>query len=86
MADRFARRDSARVGCVFDWRQEWEAEFAVPANLLLAEWDRLDWTNRLNLLKRSTIRFFFGMLFWLQQLRLEDEMIQDFTLRTKECC
>ena len=32
-----------------DWRQEWEAELRCR-ELLLAEWDRLDWENKLDLL------------------------------------
>ena len=57
-----------------DWRQEWEAELRYR-ELLLAEWDRLDWRNKLDLLRRSTSAFWDAL--WLQQLRWEDEMIQD---------
>jgi hypothetical protein len=35
-----------------DWRQEWEAELRYR-EMLLAEWDRLDWRNKLDLLRRS---------------------------------
>ncbi|MBP6821686.1 MAG: ABC transporter permease, partial [Acidobacteria bacterium] len=57
-----------------DWRQEWEAELRCR-EMLLAEWDRLDWRNRLYLLKRSLGAFWDALL--LQPKRLEDEMIQD---------
>jgi hypothetical protein len=39
-----------------DWRQEWEAEFRYRERLL-AEWDRLDWRNKLELLRRSAGAF-----------------------------
>ncbi len=57
-----------------DWRQEWEAELRYR-EMLLEEWERLDWYNRLDLLRRSTSAFWDAL--WLQQLRWEDEMIQD---------
>jgi putative ABC transport system permease protein len=57
-----------------DWRQEWEAELRCR-EALLAEWDRLDWRNKLDLLWRSTSAFWDAL--WLQPQRLEDEMIQD---------
>jgi predicted permease len=57
-----------------DWRQEWEAELRYR-EALLANWDRLDWAHRLNLFWRSTSAFWDAL--WLQQLRWEDEMIQD---------
>jgi len=38
-----------------DWRQEWEAELRHRERLL-AEWDRLDWRNKLELLRRSLER------------------------------
>jgi putative ABC transport system permease protein len=57
-----------------DWRQEWEAELR-HRETLLAEWDRLDWRTKLDLLRRSTSAFWDAL--WLQQLRWEDEMIQD---------
>src|SRR5882757_4705657 len=57
-----------------DWRQEWEAELRYRETQL-EEWDRLDWRNKLDLLSRSTSAFWDAM--WLQQLRWEDEMIQD---------
>lgn len=57
-----------------DWRQEWEAELRYR-EMLLAEWDRLDWRNRLDLLRRSASAFWDAML--LQPQRLEDQMFQD---------
>src|SRR5262245_50920069 len=56
------------------WRQEWEAELRWR-ELQLAEWDRLDWAHKLDLLGRSTAAFWDAL--WLQKLRWEDEMIQD---------
>ena len=35
-----------------DWRQEWEAELRHREELL-AEWDRLNWRTKLDLLRRS---------------------------------
>jgi putative ABC transport system permease protein len=58
-----------------DWRQEWEAELR-HREALLAEWDRLDWRHKLDLLQRSTSAFWDAL--WLQPKRWEDEMIQDF--------
>jgi putative ABC transport system permease protein len=57
-----------------DWRQEWEAELQ-HRELLLAEWDRLDWTNKFDLLRRSTSAFWDAL--WMQTYRWEDAMIQD---------
>src|SRR5215510_3959506 len=57
-----------------DWRQEWEAELRAR-ELLLAEWDRLDWRSKLDLLRRSLGAFWDALL--LQPKRLEDEMFQD---------
>ena len=57
-----------------DWRQEWEAELRHREQIL-AEWDRLDWRNKLDLLRRSTSAFWDALL--LQPRRLEDEMFQD---------
>jgi hypothetical protein len=57
-----------------DWRQEWEAELRYR-ELLLADWDRLDWRRKLDLLWRSTSAFWDAL--WLQPQRLEDEMFQD---------
>src|SRR5882724_7054151 len=57
-----------------DWRQEWESELRYRETML-AEWDRLDWHNKFDLLWRSTSAFWDAL--WLQQRRWEDEMIQD---------
>src|SRR5438128_9832619 len=57
-----------------DWRQEWEAELRYR-EALLAEWERLDWRGKLDLLWRSTSAFWDAL--WLQPSRLEDEMFQD---------
>ncbi|HEY6400703.1 MAG TPA: hypothetical protein VI479_04800, partial [Blastocatellia bacterium] len=57
-----------------DWRREWEAELRHREELL-AEWDRLDWRNKLDLARRSTSAFWDAL--WLQPKRLEDEMFQD---------
>src|SRR5262247_2482408 len=57
-----------------DWRQEWEAELSYRERLL-AEWDRLDWRNKLELLRRSLSAFWDALI--LQPQRLEDEMFQD---------
>src|SRR5262245_8975447 len=56
------------------FRQEWEAELEYREELL-ARWDRLDWRNKLGLLGRSLGAFWDAL--WLQQIRWEDEMIQD---------
>src|SRR5215813_6797610 len=57
-----------------DWRQEWEAELRCR-EAMLADWDRLDWRNKLDLLRRSVGAFWDALL--LQPRRLEDEMFQD---------
>src|SRR5262245_28494345 len=57
-----------------DWRQEWEAELRHREEML-AEWDRLDWHRKLDLLRRSTSACWDAI--WLQPKRLEDEMFQD---------
>src|SRR5262245_44184210 len=57
-----------------DWRQEWEAELRYRERLL-AEWDRLDWRNKLDLLRRSASAFWDALV--LQPQGLEDEMFQD---------
>jgi putative ABC transport system permease protein len=57
-----------------DWRQEWEAELRYRERLL-AEWDLLDWRNKLELLRRSASAFWDALV--LQPQRLEDEMFQD---------
>ena len=57
-----------------DWQQEWEAELQ-HRELLLADWDRLNWRSRVNLLWRSSSAFWDAL--WLQPRRLEDEVFQD---------
>src|SRR5262245_6746164 len=57
-----------------DWRQEWEAELH-HRETMLAEWDRLDWRKKLDLLRRSTSAFRDAL--WMQTHRWEDAMIQD---------
>src|SRR5690349_16953818 len=57
-----------------DWRQEWEAELRYRETLL-AEWDKLNWRNKLDLLRRSLGAFRDALL--LQPQRMEDEMFQD---------
>jgi putative ABC transport system permease protein len=57
-----------------DWRQEWEAELRYRERLL-AEWDRLGWRNKFELLRRSASAFWDAL--WLQSERWEDEMFQD---------
>src|SRR5262245_37424943 len=57
-----------------NWRREWEAELRHREELL-AEWDRLDWCSKLDLLRRSASAFWDAL--WLQPKRLEDEMFQD---------
>jgi predicted permease len=57
-----------------DWRQEWEAELR-HREARLAEWERLDRSHRLDLLRRSLGAFWDALR--LQPRRWEDEMIQD---------
>src|SRR5881296_2993088 len=57
-----------------NWRREWEAELRYREELL-ADWDRLDWRSKLDLLRRSTSAFWDAL--WLQPKRLEDEVFQD---------
>jgi putative ABC transport system permease protein len=60
-----------------DWRREWEAELRCREELL-ADWDRLDWRNKLDLLRRSAGAFWDALC--LQPRRLEDEMVQDLRI------
>src|SRR5262245_13201159 len=57
-----------------NWRREWEAELRHREELL-AQWDRLDRRNKIDLLRRSTSAFWDAL--WLQPKRLEEEMFQD---------
>ncbi|MEK6299732.1 MAG: ABC transporter permease [Acidobacteriota bacterium] len=57
-----------------DWKQEWEAELRYR-ELMLADWDKLNWKTKLGLLWRSLGAFWDALL--LQPQRWEDEMFQD---------
>ena len=57
-----------------DWRQEWQAELRYRETLL-ADWDKLNWKTKLDLLRRSLGAFWDALA--LQPQRLEDEMFQD---------
>ncbi len=57
-----------------NWRREWEAELLRREDLL-AQWDNLNWRNKLDLLWRSASAFWDAL--WLLPKRLEDEMFQD---------
>src|SRR5213593_2873423 len=57
-----------------DWKQEWDAELRYR-ELLLADWDSLNWKTKFDLLRRSLGAFRDALL--LQPTRLEDEMFQD---------
>jgi predicted permease len=57
-----------------DWREEWEAELRQREQLLTT-WDRLDWQNKWDLVRRSSSAFWDAL--WLQGQRREDEMVQD---------
>jgi predicted permease len=63
-----------------DWRQEWEAELRYRETQL-AEWQQLDWRNRLDLIRRSLTAFWDAL--FLAPRRAEDEIVQDirFALR-----
>lgn len=57
-----------------DWRQEWEAELRWR-EAQLAQWDKLDGCNKLELLWGSLGAFFDALA--LQPRRMEDEMFQN---------
>src|SRR5204862_3613004 len=57
-----------------DWKQEWDAELRTR-EALLNDWDKLNWTTKLDLLRRSLGAFWDAL--WLQPQRLEDDMFQD---------
>ena len=44
-----------------DWRQEWEAELR-HRELLLSEWDKLNWQTKLDLSRRSLGAFWDALL------------------------
>jgi putative ABC transport system permease protein len=56
------------------FRREWEAELEYRESLLV-RWNRLDWTAKIEMLRRSLGAFWDALL--LQPRRLEDEMFQD---------
>ncbi|MFY9608913.1 MAG: ABC transporter permease [Blastocatellia bacterium] len=57
-----------------DWRQEWEAELQYR-EMLLADWDKINWKTKLDLVRRSLGAFWDALV--LQPQRMEDEMFQD---------
>ena len=63
-----------------DWKQEWEAELRYR-ELLMADWDKLNWKTKFDLLRRSLGAFWDALL--LQPRRLEDEMFQDLRYGTR---
>src|SRR5262249_46302314 len=58
-----------------DWKQEWEAEL-LHREEMLAQWDRLTWRGKFELLWRSTSAFWDAL--WMQTYRWEDEVMQEF--------
>src|SRR4030095_4212409 len=58
-----------------DWGNKIKFFWGSLGARLVSRWDRLDWRNKLKLLWRSLGAFWDAL--WLQQLRWEDEMIQD---------
>src|SRR5262252_8909972 len=57
-----------------DWKLYLEAEVDHREELL-ADWDRLDWHGKVDLLRRSISAFWDAL--WMQTYRWEDAMIQD---------
>jgi len=57
-----------------DWQQEWEAELRCRA-ALLADWGKLNWRSKLDLLRRSVGAFWDALS--LAPRRLEDDLFQD---------
>jgi putative ABC transport system permease protein len=57
-----------------DWRQEWQAELQYR-EMLLSEWDNLNWKTKLDLFWRSLGACIDALR--LQPQRLEEEMFQD---------
>jgi macrolide transport system ATP-binding/permease protein len=66
-----------------DWRQEWEAELQYRETLL-AEWDKLNWRTKLDLLWRSSSAFWDALM--LQPKRWEDDMLQDLRFGLRMLC
>jgi putative ABC transport system permease protein len=59
-----------------DWKQEWEAELRYR-ELLLADWDKLNWRTKIDLFRRSLGAFWDAMV--LQPERMEEDMFQDLS-------
>ena len=57
-----------------DWRQEWEAELRYRETLLV-DWDKLNWSTKLDLFARSLGSFRDAL--WMQTYRWEDGLMQD---------
>src|SRR5437870_3676451 len=60
-----------------NWKQEWEAELRYR-EALLADWERLNWKTKLELLWRSLGALWDAL--WLQPHRLEEEMFEDLRI------
>jgi hypothetical protein len=71
LADQIDRRDCAP----FARRLATGIAGLQHRELLLSEWDRLDWRNRLDLIRRSTSAFWDAV--WMQTTDGEDAMVQD---------
>jgi len=65
-----------------DWKQEWEAELKYR-ELLLADWDKLNWKTKFDLLRRSLGAFWDALL--LQPRRLEDWRMRCFKMCVMAC-
>ena len=65
-----------------DWRQEWEAELRYR-EAMLADWDRLDWRNKFDLLWRSTSAFWDAL--WLHHEDWRTKCFKTCGLAC-ECC
>src|SRR6187549_1136272 len=59
-----------------DWKQEWEAELRYR-ELLLADWDKLNWKAKFDLVRRSLGAFWDAMR--LQPRRWESDLFQDLS-------
>jgi predicted permease len=57
-----------------DWREEWEAELRIREQRL-ADWDRLTWCQRWDLMRRSSSAFWDALS--LQRQRREEDVVQD---------
>ena len=65
-----------------DWRQEWEAELQHREQLL-AQWDRLDWRSKLDLVRRSMSAFWMLSGFNLNGWRMK---CFKTCVMASECC